>query len=1001
MNKIKILLYLVFCSHMFYAQNTVTGTIKSSNDSQEIPGVSVMVKGTTFGVATNFDGNYSIKVPKDGVLVYSYMGFKSQEISVNNRVVIDVFLDVDVAALNEVVVVGYGSQRKSDLTGAISTVNMEDVQKRQVSTIDQALQGQMAGVDVTVDSGTPGGSVMVRVRGVGTLNSASPLYVVDGMAVEDIGYLNTSDVKNIQVLKDASSTAIYGSRGANGVVIISTKSGSKNKDAVVSFSSYYGIQNFWRSAPVTDSKHWAILNNEARNAAGFDVEPTLSNPNSLANTNWFNEISNKDAATANYNFSVAGGGEKSTYFVSGGYFNQEGIVNKSNFERVSFRANSAHDVKSWLKVGENITLVKTKKHTILEEDEWTNVLISAMNMSPVTPVRNTDGNYVSGVYNDIWNPVAAIDYTNNLENFYRTLGNVYAELTFLEGLTFKSNLSVEYSFKENDSYTPVYYVALTQQNSVSRISRGHNSQFTNQWSNTLNYKKDIGEHRISVLLGTESFSNKFLWDGASTSDVPTDNPNLQYIDNANGKNSANIYGSALEEKLMSVLSRVNYSYKDKYLLTVNFRADGSSKFSDKHKWGYFPSFSAGWKLSEEDFIKSIDAINSLKLRLGWGKIGNQGSVPAYQFVTTATTGQNYVWGDVLAPGIAFMSSGNDEIKWESSTTTNIGVDFGIFNSKIRGTAEYFVKNTTDMLLQVPVPGQSGLQEAPWQNAGEMKNSGFELSLNYNNSEHKLKYGAGIVFSAIKNEVLSLGVGNAFIDGGLYRDNYYVNRTVVGKPIAQFYGYKTNGLFQNQAEIDAQTAQTNVSPGDVRYVDENNDGNLDYQFLGSPLPDFTYSFNANLEYKGFDFNVVFQGVQGNKIFNGTTYYNRSSTAYWNMNVDMLNRWTGEGSQTNALYPRMNAADSNNSLMSDRFIEDGSYLRIKTMQIGYTLPNSLIEKIKVSSLRIYVNAQNLLTFTNYTGLDPEIGQGQQNPLDLGIDRAFYPQSRLFSLGFNLTF
>ena len=471
---------------------------------------------------------------------------------------------------------------------------------------------------------------------------------------------------------------------------------------------------------------------------------------------------------------------------------------------------------------------------------------------------------------------------------------------------------------------------------------------------------------------------------------------MRYIDNAKGATSAVTYGSAYEEKQVSFLARVNYDYLGKYLVTANFRADASSKFSEKNRWGYFPSFSAGWRISEEGFLKDADWLYNLKLRLGWGEIGNQGSVPPYQNVTTASTGMNYTWGGQFIPGSAFTSSGNDEIKWETSTTTNIGVDFGFFDGKLNGTFEYFNKVTSDMLLQVPVPGQAGLQEAPWQNAGEMKNNGIELSLNYTNRDHAFKYSVGLIMSHINNEVTSLGNGNEFIDGAPFRGNAYLTRTVVGKPVAQFYLYKTDGLFQNWDEVHASN-QPNVAPGDIRYVDEDNDGTPDFFFVGSPLPDFTYSFNLNFEYKGFDLTMNFQGVSGNDVFNAAAWYNRSSSAYWNLNVDMLDRWTGEGSTNDAHHPRMNAMDVNNSLMSDRFLEDGSYLRFKTLQIGYNIP----VKKYIDKLRIYFNAQNLYTFTKYTGLDPEIGTGYTGGLDIGVDRANYPQARLMSFGVNLIF
>ena len=474
-----------------------------------------------------------------------------------------------------------------------------------------------------------------------------------------------------------------------------------------------------------------------------------------------------------------------------------------------------------------------------------------------------------------------------------------------------------------------------------------------------------------------------------------------YIDNATGNNAATAWGSAEQTRQLSYLARVNYSFMNKYLLTANFRADASSKFSKENRWGYFPSFSVGWKISEEAFLSSADFISNLKLRLGWGQIGNQGSVPPYQDVTTASTGANYLWGGMLAAGSSFPGVGNDEIKWETSTTTNIGLDYGIFNGQLSGSIEYYIKNTSGMLLQVPVPGLTGIQDPPTQNAGEMKNSGLEFSALYRNMGKDFKYSFGIIFSKIDNEVVNLGAEDAFIDGASFMNQFYVTRTSEGRPIAQFYGYKTDGLFQNQAEIDAQTAQQNVAPGDVKYVDADGDGKLDFFYLGSPLPDYTYAFNANFMYKGFDLSLSLQGVQGNKIFNGTSFYKRSSTATWNLGRDMTNRWTGEGTQNDARYPRMNASDVNNSLMSDRYIEDGSYLRIKILQLGYTLKNSIAEKLKLKKLRLYINAQNLFTFTKYSGLDPEIGMRDYDPLDVGVDRGLYPQARVYSLGISVIF
>jgi len=994
------LLFFVFVPFILNAQNTsmrtITGTLTNKLTGETLVGVSIFVPGTTIGVLSNADGHYSIAVrAKDSVLEFSYIGFLTQVIHIYNQSKIDVALVEDIKVLEGVVVVGYGTQKKSDLTGAISTVDMHEMQKRSVGTIDQALQGQVAGVDVTSNSGTPGGGVMVRIRGVGTLNDANPLFVVDGMMVSDINFLNPGDVETMTVLKDASSTAIYGSRGSNGVVIITTKKG--HKGGQVNFSSYFGVQNLWRSNNVMDAPTWGYLKNEAMVAAGG--LPAISDPSKLQTTDYLKEISNQNAPISNIDLSVSGGSDKGDYFFSVNRFNQEGIINKTGFDRTSLRANSSYNVKSWLKIGENITLAREKSRTGVESDEWTSMIVTSITRDPATPVRNTDGTFSRGTYNDIWNPAAVIEYANNQDVVYRSIGNVFADVSLMKGLVLKTNYSLEYSFGETDGYTPVYYVTSVQQNTISKLSKSNSSRFTGQWSNTLNYEKSFGKHTISALVGAETYSYDYKWNGLSVNNVPNDNPDIRFIDNAIGKNQATVWGSISQVRQLSGLTRLNYNYMEKYLFTANFRADASSKFTKKNRWGYFPSFSVGWKITEEPFLKSNEVISTLKLRAGWGQIGNQGSVAPYQYVTSAQSGANYLWGGVLAPGFSFPGAGNDEIKWETSTTTNVGLDFGLFDGRLSGSADYFIKNTSGMLLQVPIPGQTGIQNAPTQNAGAMKNSGIELSAVYKNSSNDFNYSIGVNFSKITNEVIDLGSNNAFIDGAFFFNSYYVTRTIVGQPIAQFYGYKTDGLFQNQAEIDAQTAQQNVAPGDVRYVDADKDGNLDFYFLGSPLPKFTYSFNGNVSYKGFDLSCMLQGVYGNKIFNGPSIYSRSSTATWNMSRDMINRWTGEGTQTDARYPRLNAADVNNTLMSDRLIEDGSYLRIKTLQIGYNISESLTKKLRLENFRLFVNAQNLFTFTKYTGLDPEIGM--RNALDIGVDRGFYPQSRIYSVGMNVTF
>ena len=1000
MRKFYVLLFLVFYSFSMYAQTTrtITGTVKDKQSGDILVGVNVLVDHTSHGIVTDVDGNYSIEVgPNDSVLVFSYVGFFKKYVNIQNRTEVNVLMEEDIQGLDEVVVVGYGTQKRSDLTGAVSTVNMKEMDKMSVANVDQALQGQVAGLDITSNTGTPGEPVTVRIRGIGTLNNSNPLFVVDGMMVDDINFLNPGDISSIEVLKDASSTAIYGSRGSNGVVIITTKKGTKK--GRVQFNYYYGWQNFWRSTNVMDAKTWGALKNEAMVAAGN--QPPIPDPSQLHNTIWFDEIRDVNAPIQNADLSFSGGGDKGNYFLSTNYFAQDGIVKKSGYKRISLRANASYKIKPWLKIGENLTLVGTEKEKEPWTDEWTSIIITSMAADPASSVRNADGTFARGIYNDTWNPAAIIEYQNYLDKVYRTIGNIYLDLDITKWLTFRTNYSLEYSFGRTSNFEPTYYVSPVQQNSITKLYVNNSSRLISQWSNILGFDKVFGNHTISAIAGMEMYSYHYDYNSMSVNGIPSNDIDIRYINNATGNNAASVSGSAVDVRQLSYLARVNYNFKNRYLLTANFRADASSKFTEANRWGYFPSFSAGWKISEENFMKNIKVISSLKLRAGWGQIGNQGSVPPYQDVTTASPGANYLWGGQLAPGYSFPGAGNPQIKWETTSTTNFGLDYGLWEGRLSGSIEYFNKVTTGMLLQVPVPGVTGIESPPTQNAGEMKNNGFEFSVLYKNMDHKFKYSFGGIFTSIKNEVVDLGAEDAFIDGAMFMNSYYVTRTAVGMPIAQFYGYKTDGLFQNQAEVDAQTAQQNVAPGDVRYVDADKDGKLDFYYLGSPLPDFTYSFNANFQYLGFDLSLFLQGVHGNKVFNGTAFYKRSSTATWNLGKDMINRWTGEGTQTDARYPRMNANDVNNSMMSDRYLEDGSYLRIKNVQLGYTFSNRLTKKMKLEKLRFYVNAQNLFTFTKYTGLDPEVGINYGDPLDIGVDRGRYPQARMYSVGVNLIF
>lgn len=984
------------------AAKNIRGIVTDVKSGEPLIGVSVRAPKSGAGAVTNFEGKYAINVPaQDTELEFSFVGYSKNTVKIGNQTEVNVTLAEDVKNLNEVVVVGYGTQKKKDLTGSVGVVDVKEMSKRTVATLDQALQGQIPGVEVTSNSGTPGAGITVRIRGIGTINNSEPLYVVDGMMVNDITFLNMNDVESVQVLKDASASAIYGSRGSNGVVIITTKKGDKAQNGHVTVSGYYGAQNAWRSTGVMDGPTWAYMRNEALVAAGY--KPIINDPAKVSTTNWFNEaISNKNAPVYNVNISVSGANDKGDYFLSVDKFSQKGIIQKTGYDRLTFRGNASYAVKPWLKVGENLTLVKSDRQSQYEDDEWTSMLLTSFTRDPLTPVKNPDGTYTRGMF-DVFNPAAMVEYTNTTYGMYRTIGNVFADITFMKGLVLRSSYSTEFTFGKSMDYAPLYYVFNMQKNDVSRLTEGNSSTFVNQWSNTLTYDNKIGEHTFSAMLGQEIYTTLYKWNGITVNNVLSDDPKSRIIDNALGKLSAVVNGAFYETKQWSALARLNYNYKERYLFTGNFRMDASSKFLGKLRRAYFPSFSLGWRISEEEFMKSVDFLSNLKLRLGWGIIGNQGSVPAYAYTTLAKSGANYAWGSgkerKVIPGYAFPGMGNPDLKWESSTTTNVGIDFGFFNSKLSGNIDYFIKNTTDMLMQVPIPGQTGIESAPYRNAASMRNKGIEVSLQYSNHDHPFWYSVGANFSKIKNEILNLGA-YTYLSDGSFANSFYVNRSEIGMPMAQFYGRKTDGIFQNWDEVHAQTAQPDAAPGDIRYK-LNEKGEIGFYYLGSPLPDFTYSFNVGAGYKGFDLSVMMQGVQGCEIFNGVSTYTRSSTANYNLMRDMINRWHGEGTQTDARYPRLNVRDVNNGLYSDRFIEDGSYLRVKTVQLGYNLDKRLVNKLKLENIRFYLSAQNLFTFNKYTGMDPEIGMHKDNSFDLNVDRGTYPQARTLSAGLSVTF
>ncbi|NIJ43900.1 TonB-linked SusC/RagA family outer membrane protein [Wenyingzhuangia heitensis] len=982
-------------------QVIVKGNVKDDL-GMPIPGANVVVKGTTNGTITDFDGNYSITVKNNNaVLVFSYVGYLTKEVSVNGKTVVDVVLEADVSELDAVVLVGYGTVKKSDLTGSVSSVNTEQISKTQNVSIAQAIQGRAAGVTVSKSSGSPGAAPTVRIRGTGTVNNANPLYVVDGVPVNDITNINMEDAKSIEVLKDASATAIYGSRGANGVILIETKKGTKNKPTIT-YNTYTGFQNKIDNLEVMNAQQWAEIRNEANTNDGTPLDPEFSDPASLPSYNWKDAVYQTGVMT-NHQLSFSGGSDKSTYYVSLGHISQKGIVKESSYKRTNLRINNTYQLNKAIKVGHNIQYAFSDRVSIPEygPNVWTRASFVGFAVDPVTPIYKEDGSLNATSYSSAISPLGLAKYgqrPNKRENF---LGNLFLELDVFKGLKFRSNFGLDITNVKVDYYIPAYYVSPTYNSDVSTYNLNRSENRSMVLSNTLNYNTTIAKkHSINALLGQEIQELENNNVNTQRSGIPESvaKPTLGSGSISTSTNSGDISKS----KLLSFFGRLNYNYDDRYLITGTYRLDGSSRFGANNKWGKFPSLALGWNIHKENFY-DIEAINQLKFRLGWGETGNQ-NIPTTAIANTLNLGSNYVFGNEESTqvGVAPFRSGNADLKWETTVTKNIGVDVGLLENSITLTADYFIKNTTDLLLAVPVLQTSGNQQNGFANAGNIENKGLELTANYKKTINDFSFSVGGNIAFIKNKVLKLANDGILTSGQQAKD---FNRTEVGQPIASFYGYEMIGIFQNQDEVDNSAILPNTQPGDVKYRDLNEDGVIDdddRKYIGSPFADFTYGLNLDMSYKQFDFSAFFQGSQGNKIFNRSIYWLEGDLGS-NLSTNMLNRWTGEGTSNSVPRATFKNVGVNMPLSSSRYVQDGSYLRLKNIELGYTIPKDLTEKIAVSKLRLYVAAQNLITFTQYNGLDPEVGvdAASNDPLDIGIDRGRYPSTRTISVGANINF
>lgn len=1015
-----VLLFIAIASQSLYAQTKVSGTVKDVN-GLGLPGVSVIQENTQNGTMTDAQGKYSIVLKDDGTksLTFNYIGYLKQTVPANGNT-INIILKENQEALNEVVVLGYTSQKKSNLTGAVGTVNMAEAEKRRVPDVAQILQGQVAGVQITQSTGAPGDPINIRIRGEGTIGNNSPLFIIDGVPSRDISFLNPSDIKSMTVLKDASAAAIYGSRASAGVIVVTTNQGVAGRSNI-DFNYYNGIQKVSNLPHMLNTSQYLDVQEQAWNNSigrtGTNPYTAAKSRTDLANTDWLNELF-ETGHSQSAQLTTSGGSDKVTYLLSGGFYKQDGIVIFKNdqYKRINFRANINANVTDRFKVGTNLQISNESQDALSSKGDAPGIIRHAFLRPPVISVyKNTNdptytganpftdlpfyknNNPVSGWdknFEQSQNPIALANFSNNKLNTFRTFGNVYGEYTFLKdkSLKLRTNLGVDLLFRHNkqflqnfgdDDGTTGVNAGMGRINRPNGLNeeRGQQTNFT--WNNTLAYDKTIGKHAISALVGSEYISNKSDAISASRRRYDYTSGSFQYIDF--GGTALDLYngGSASENTLFSLFGSATYAYDNKYFLTANLRADASSRFGEDHQWGYFPSISAGWKISQENFMKSAEWVSDLKLRASYGQLGNQ-EIGDYQYLTLIRKeGDKYVTDRY----------GNPDLKWETTTQTNFGLDLGLLKNRLYLSLDYFRKNTSGILLPLSLPALVGNVKPTTVNAGEVQNNGFEAALTYTNNSHAFKYSINGNIATLSNEVRKLHPNLPSLTGP-------ISRSVVGHSLNEFYGYKMVGIYQNTAEIEKYLyatpgAASQTQPGDVKYADLNGDGIIDDKdqtFIGNNIPKLTYGLTLSGSYKGFDLSVLVQGVHGVDKYNNLKQIVDYDTRPFNHTTAVLNSWHGEG--TSNTIPRLSMSGNGSNQVSSLFVEDASYWRIKNIEIGYSF-GPAVKKLKlgIQDIRIYVSGQNLYTHTKYTGLDPESVDAN--------DYGTYPQSKAYLFGVNVKF
>ncbi len=992
-----LFLFLFFISGNIMAQKiSVTGKVTDASSGSPLLGVSIGITGTTLGTISDVDGKFTIQVPsKDAILVFSSVGYKPQQIVVGENSQLNVSLVLEMTQLEQIVVVGYGTQRKKDLTGSIALVSTKDMKSLALPSVSDALQGRAAGVQV-ISSGVPGSDATFRIRGVGTINTNDPLLVIDGVPVSSgLNTLNMNDVESMQVLKDASATAIYGSRGANGVVIVTTKRGKGDKSHL-DFNYFFGMQKATNVVKMLNAGEFASLHNDIMANAGLAQNPAYADPASFGNgTDWLGELFSP-APMQNFSLSYSGNSAKTNYYVSGNYLNQEGIILNTGYKKITFQFNSDTRIFDRLKFGNSLTINNDTKTS------GNYSIRNAMLALPTQPLYQEDGNYSGPIQQPIWdgdivNPIGLAKTVDNSTLGYNLIGSLYGEYEIIKGLKIKSTLGLQANFWNSRTWAPNYHWN-SSINDNSYLWEQYNKNLTWVWDNTATYEKVIDKHSITLMAGMSSQENERHYLNGSIQKFAS---NLtQQMDN--GLQQKNVGGTTFSNSLLSYMGRVNYSYNGKYLATATIRRDGSSRFGENHRWGSFPSGSIAWRISEEDFFKPVSFINSMKIRAGYGITGNQ-EIGNYTFSSELQTIM-YNYNNTVVNGVAPLMMPNPNVKWEGQKQANIGIDASLFKSRIEVTIDAYIKNTDDMLVPMVVPAWTGYSDiyTPSINAGKMENKGIEFTVDSRNLTGDFTWNTSFNLSYNQNKIISLNdsVPMSVNSIGL---NYNLARLQEGLPVNEFYGFVTDGIFQTQQEVDNHAAQVmgddpynRTSAGDIRFKDMNNDGvinDLDRVNTGNPNPTFIFALNNSFTFKGFDLSIFMQGVAGNKIFNANRLYSEAMSVAQNQTTATLNRWTGEG--TSNSMPRAIFNDPNkNSRQSDRYVENGSYLRIKNLTLGYTLPSQIAEKAHFTTVRVYVSGLNMYTFTKYSGFDPEVGSN-------GIDNNVYPVTATYSFGINLGF